>query len=192
MISTRLVRQIEQNADKLAADLVQTVKQDVRGKSYHDLPDQKFQELVVDLYRNLGRWLHTRTWGALRNVYERKGRERYHDGMPLNNVVFSFTMTKCMLLDYIRGSIQGDASERDLELELILTISQFFDKVIYHIVTGYEDARQAALAHPGPTDADRLAERKQLVADHRSVPGDGEAAREFRLSRAGDLGEVSG
>ncbi len=192
MISRRLVRQIEQNAHKLAGDLVQAVKQDVRGKAYHDLPDQRFEELVLDLYKNLGRWLRSRTWGALRNIYEGIGRRRCLDGMPLNDVIFSFTTTKCMLLDYIRGAMQGDQSERDMELELVFSISQFFDKAIYHIVTGYEDARQATEAHPGMSEAQLLAGKRQVAAVAGAAFPFDEPDGELPLSRSGDIGEVSG
>ncbi|MEX2300439.1 MAG: hypothetical protein WD733_05850 [Bryobacterales bacterium] len=191
MIPRTLVRQIEQNADKLAADVVRTIKSDRRAAAYHQLSDQKFEEYVLDLYQNLGQWLRSRTWSALETIYERKGRDRYHDGMPLSHVVFAFTETKVMLLEYIRSSVEGDQTDRDMELQLVITISQFFDRVIYHIVMGYDDARRAALAHPKMSDAELLALKKEAqgVRPKGLHP---ELVAELPMSRSGDVGEVSG
>ena len=192
MIPRTLVRQIEQNADKLAADVVRTVKADKRATAYHQLSDQKFEEYVLDLYKNLGTWLRSRTWSALETVYERKGRDRYHDGMPLAHVIFAFTETKVMLLEYIRSSVEGDSTERDMELQLIMTISQFFDRVIYHIIVGYEDARRADLAHPKMSDAELLLLKKEVQGVRPAAPGAKQMVSELPMSRSGDVGEFSG
>ena len=194
MISKRLVSQIEDNADKLAADLVRAVKSDMRAKAYHRISDQKFEEYVLDLYKNLGHWLRSRTWSTLENVYERKGRDRYHDGIPLAQIIFAFTKTKSMLLEYLASSVQGDASERDLELTLVNAISQFFDKVLYHIVVGFEDARSADLAHPRMTDTQLTALKKEVqgVQASECIGAAAEMTREMPISRSGDIGEVSG
>jgi hypothetical protein len=192
VIPRTLVRQIEQNADKLAADVVRTIKTDKRAAAYHQLSDQKFEEYVLDLYKNLGYWLHSRTWSALETVYERKGRERYHDGMPLAHVILAFTETKTMLLEYIRSSVEGDSTDRDMELQLIVTISQFFDRVVYHIVVGYEDARCADLAHPKMTDAELLALKKEVQGVRPAARGAQQLVTELPISRSGDMGEVSG
>jgi hypothetical protein len=192
VVPRSLVRQIEQHADKLAADVVRTIKSDRRASAYHQLSDQKFEEYALDLYKNLGQWLRSRTWSALETVYERKGRDRYHDGMPLAHVVFAFTKTKAMLLEYIRSSVEGDHSERDMELQLVLTISQFFDRVIYHIVMGYEDARRADMAHPKMTDAELLALKKEVQGVRPAGLHAEQYASELPMSRSGDVGEVSG
>ena len=192
MIPRTLVRQIEQNADKLAADVVRTIKTDKRALAYHQLSDQKFEEYVLDLYKNLGHWLRSRTWSALETVYERKGRDRYHDGMPLTHVVFAFTETKSMLLDYIRSSVEADTAERDMELQLVITISQFFDRVVYHIIVGYEDARRADMAHPKMSDAELLALKKEVQGVRPVGSGARQLVSELPISRSGDVGEVSG
>lgn len=192
MIPRTLVRQIEKNADKLAADVVRSIKSDRRAAAYHQLSDQKFEEYALDLYKNLGQWLRSRTWSALETVYERKGRDRYHDGMPLSHVVFAFTKTKTMLVEYIRNSVEGDSTERDMELQLLATISQFFDRVIYHIVVGYEDARHADLSHPKMTDAELLALKKEVQGVRPTGVRPEQLVAELPISRSGDLGEVSG
>lgn len=190
MISRRLIRQIESNANKLAEDLVQSVRSDRRAASYANISDEQFQGVVIDLYGNLGQWLQSHTWSKLQNIYEKKGRERYHGTIPLAELVFALTRTKSMLLEFVRGSLDGDASERGLELELVFSISEFFDRAIYHTIAGYEDARKA-LHESGERPVVSRIPAPPRPAGRVSRPHEhGES--ELTVSRGGDVGETSG
>ena len=141
MVSRRLVKEIERNADKLAIDLVEALRQDRRAASYENLSDAQYRGVVRDLFANLGDWLASRTWNKLRKTYEAKGRERFHGGMPLQELIYSLTQTKHLLIDFVQKSVPGESSERDQELQLIVSVSEFFDRAIYHTIVGYEDGR---------------------------------------------------
>jgi len=194
VISQRLIRLVAQNADRLANDLMAEVRRDPRTAAYHQLPEGDLHERAVDLFQNLGQWLSSRTEFAVQNRYENFGRRRFQEQIPFSQVVFALTTAKSMLLNFIRGSAAAEsASELPLEYELTLSISQFFDKAIYHAAAGYEDGALAALTptlfpepvapRPGPEAA-----RKPLSR---------EAAREnhdlgLDVSRSGDIGESGG
>ena len=153
MVSRRLVLQIEKNANKLATDLVEMLRNDRRAAAYENLSDAQYRGVVRDLYANLGEWLEARTWNKLRKTYEGKGRERFHGGMPLEQLVYSLTQTKHLLIDFVQKSLPGEAEERDQELQLIVAVSDFFDRAIYHTIIGYEDARASkarAKSRPAP------------------------------------------
>lgn len=191
MVSKRLIDSIEQNAHRLAQDLVESLRQDPHVPAYSSLSDQQYQGVVLDLYGHLGQWLSSRTSHKLQVTYERKGRERFHGGIPLEQILYSLTHTKQNLLDFVRGALPGCADERDLELQLVLSVSEFFDRAIYHTTVGYEDARRTAGAAP---DLPKAAETKASVARATgalaspSVP-DSELGQ---VSRGGDIGETSG
>ncbi len=191
MLSKRLIDSIEQNAHRLAQDLVESLRQDSHVPAYTLLSDQQYQGVVQDLYGHLGQWLSSRTWHKLQVSYERKGRERFHDGIPLEQLLYSLTRTKQNLLDFIRGALPGSADERDLELQLILSVSEFFDKAIYHTTVGYEDARRTAEDAPDLPDAadtEASVARATDALASRSVP-DSDMGQ---ISRGGDIGETSG
>lgn len=186
MISRRLVGQIESNASKLAMDVVETVLASGRANSYREkLARDEYYRLVLDLYSHLGSWLHSRSWHKLEFQYENKGRDRFACHMPISEVVYSISQTKARLFAFIRGSMEGDASERDLEVELLLGIAEFFDRAIFHTVHGYEDARRVA--------ADRGCEElpdsaPALATQASSAPAEGDLS----VSRAGEMGELPG
>lgn len=188
MVAKRLVREIEKNAGKLAADLVETLRQDRRASAYADLTDAQYRSVVRDLYSNLGDWLESRTWNKLRKTYEQKGRERFHGGMPLEQLIFSLTETKQLLLDFVRKSLPGDSDERDQELNLIVAISDFFDRAIYHTICGYEDAR----ASKAKADASPKKPAKKTATPAKKARRATAAAEDLGVSRGGDVGETSG
>ncbi|MDA0205509.1 MAG: hypothetical protein O3A53_01900 [Acidobacteria bacterium] len=191
MVSKRLIDSIEQNAHRLAQDLVESLRRDPNVPAYALLSDQQYQGVVQDLYGHLGQWLSSRTWHKLQVTYERKGRERFHGGIPLEQLVYSLTRTKQNLLDFIRGALPGCADERDLELQLVLSVSEFFDRAIYHTTAGYEDARRTVGAAPDlPTAAHTEASVARATGSlaSESVP-DSDLGQ---ISRGGDIGETSG
>ena len=106
--------------------------------------------------------------------------------MPLDQLVFALTQTKVTLMDFVRGSIEGEATERDLELELFLAISGFFDRAIYHAVRGFEDARMTALKNP-PRPKTKPRRRTNTEREMDKM-----VDLDSSVSRGGDIGESSG
>ena len=192
MISQRLLRLVQQNADRLTNDLIAEVRRDPRTAAYHKLSEEDLHERALDLFHNLGQWLSSRTEFAVQTRYEAFGRRRYQEGIPFSQVFFALTTAKGILLNFIRGAAAAEsAAEPPLEYDLALAISQFYDKALYHAAAGYEDAAKAALtparvvepaaARPGPPETARK-------------PLNREESHELDLhvSRSGDIGESGG
>jgi len=189
MISRKLLEEIENHADALTADLIAAIREDPRAQAYHTLSQERLRTLAGKLYQNLRYWLRSRTEPAVRANYERLGRQRYQAGIPIEQMVFALTLTKTKLLDFIRKALPGDASERDMELQLMLSITQFFDRVIYYAVRGYEDSRKAALS----AQLEPVEEEEAPVPAARSAAKiDPEMEDDFDIGRGGAIGEVSG
>ncbi len=192
MLSRRLIEAIETNAHKLAQDVVAANRKDPVLADFAKLSDELYVYVVEDLYSQLGQWLSSRTWHSLQVAYERKGRERFAGGIPLEQLIYSLGNTKRRLLEYIRSGISGSADERDMELELIMAIDEFFDKAIYHTIVGYEDARrsrQPAEEIPSETKMAASVERATRGLHSASKGVEGELPT---ISRAGDVGETAG
>jgi len=190
MISQKLISQVQSCADKLTNDLVYALQTNPRCQSYRTLPPDRLIELKDDLYKNLGRWLSSRSKAAVEARYLRLGRERYVAGIPLSEVIFAQSVTKSMLLHFIRGCMCGDAEDLKLEHELVLAVSEFFDEVIYWVAMGYEDARRAQLASLPDVDAPAWEPRRKMAPV--SVGVQETADVDLDVSRAGDVGEASG
>ena len=192
MISQRLLRLVQQNADRLTNDLIAEVRRDPRTSAYHKLSEEDLHERALDLYHNLGQWLSARTEFAVQTRYEAFGRRRYQERIPFSQVMFALTTAKNILFNFIRGAVAAEsAAELPLEYELALAISQFYDKALYHAATGYEEAAKAALAPP--RTAEVVSSRPGAPETPRQ-PHTPEERHELGLevSRSGDIGESAG
>ena len=195
MISQRLIRLVEQNADRLTNDLIAAVRRDPRTLAYHRMSDDDLHERALDLFRNLGQWLSARTEFAVQTRYEAFGRRRFQEGIPFSQILFALTTAKTILLDFIRGSVAAESTaELPLEYELVLSITQFYDRAIYHASVGYEVAARAAQESPRVIEAQAA---RVAVSDSLSRPVGRETALDqddldFSVSRSGDIGEYAG
>ena len=192
MISRRLIQLVEQNADRLTNDLIDAVRRDSRAAAYHRMSDQDLHERAHDLFRNLGQWLSARTEFAVQTRYEAFGRRRFQEGIPFSHVLFALLTAKALLLDFLRGSTSGDPAELPLEYELVLAISQFYDKAIYHASVGYEQAGRALAHRPAETEAAPSPRPGIARLPLDPTPALEEEDLDWAVSRSGDIGESGG
>lgn len=188
MISQRLIEQIHESANRLTNDLIERLQTDPRSIAYRTIPRDRLIALKDDLYLHLGGWLSTRSKSAIKSRYVRLGRERYLEGIPLSELIFALSMTKSMVVDFIRHCAPGRAEELNLEYDLVVSIGEFFDEAIYFASLGYEDANQAQLkALPVLVEATNGSSEKKVPS--RTV---GPVDESWAVSRGGDIGEASG
>lgn len=142
MISVRLVAMIEDHAEQLTAGLVNDLQRDPRMSEYHRLPRLELHNRAYDVYHNLGKWTTRGSDSEIEATYTDLGKRRYHEGIPLSQVIIALVLTKNHLLEYVKTSGLSD-SALDLyqELELIRVVTQFFDRAISHAAQGFELAR---------------------------------------------------
>lgn len=195
MISQKLLRLVQQNADRLTNDLIAEVRRDPRTSAYHKLSEEDLHERALDLFHNLGQWLSSRTEFAVQRKYEAFGRRRYQEKIPFSQVFLALTTAKGILLNFIRGAAAAESvAELPLEYELATAVTQFYDKALYYAAAGYEDAAKAAdftpatvqmvLGRPGaPEPTRKSANREEQCESHELG---------FELSRSGDIGESAG
>ena len=188
MISHRLIEQIHESANRLTNDLIERLQTDPCSPAYRTIPRERLIALKDDLYLNLGRWIGCRSKSAVRTRYMRLGRERFLEGIPLSELIFALSVTKSMLVDFIRHCVPGRPEELNLEYDLVISIGEFFDEATYCAASGYEDAYRAKLNAP-PLDESVVplaAEKRPPLATH-------EIAEDFwAVSRGGQVGEASG
>ena len=141
MLSSRLIRAIEDHAEELTQGVLADVGQNPRTPAYHSLPRSELHRRVYDVYHHLGRWLGDTDQidDPVEAAYGTLGRTRRAEGIPLSEVVYALLLTKHHLREYIRASgLVGSAVELYQEEELQRLIGRFFDKAVYFTARGYE------------------------------------------------------
>jgi len=194
MISKELVGQIEDHSGRLTQEVLAAVRNDIRTKSYHRLPETALREAVEALFRHLGHWLTSRTDYAVERRYQRIGRERYVQGVELSQLVFAFSLVRETLIRFLRSSAIGDAADRQAEYDLALAICDFTERAVYYAARGYEDACRAEelAAAKGKAKAKTAAKPKGKPKPLPEKAWDPAEEWHPDISRGGDVGEVSG
>jgi hypothetical protein len=134
---------------------MQDISTNERTSSFSKLLKEELEPRVAALYQNLGQWIGDPNEGAVREEYERWGRTRFRQGIPLCELVYCVILTKKHLRRFIREhglvAFSGDRVTPDelvpVELyavqELNYAVGDFFDQALYYLSRGYEAAARA-------------------------------------------------
>ena len=154
MLSHKLIESVERHCDQILDGLVTQVRRDPDLQHVRKLPEAELRERGCTVLRNLDQWLIEGRNALLLHQYEHLGRVRYEEGIPLHEVVRLLQLLKERTVGFVRDWGFGQpAAEVQAEEEVEYVVDRFFDRLLYHLVKGYEQAlRKAAqvggLAHP--------------------------------------------
>ena len=141
MLATRLVNLIESHSDHLASTLLEKVLSSEFTTAYHNVPPEELQHRVHEIYEHLGDWLLGKSDLDIEKHYREIGVRRYKQRVPLAELVWSITMTKENLWEFLSWECVPDRlMEVFGELELLQLLGRFFDRAIHFAVMGYEQA----------------------------------------------------
>jgi len=144
MISQSLVELIEKNAEKLAQQWLKDVRQNVRTPFYHAFNPDDLHERAITMYKGLGHWLSVETpKEETARFYKKYGYERFREGFPLPELIYSFILFRRHLWLYIlHVGFLDSAYELLRALELNNRVILFFDRALYNMAMGYEEDRK--------------------------------------------------
>jgi hypothetical protein len=142
MISEKLVRLIEDNADTLTKSWLSDVRKNPTTPTYQIFPEEKLYQRAHFVYSQLGHWISRETGkGEVRSYYVKLGEERFKEGFALYEVVSAIILLKRHLWLHILSDGQlSTAFELYQSLELNNRVVLFFDRAVYYTIIGYEDA----------------------------------------------------
>jgi hypothetical protein len=148
MISERLVKLIEDNADILTKNWLQDVRQNPTTPTYQKFPEEKLYQRAHFVYSQLGHWISRETSkGEVHSYYEKLGEERFNEGFALYEVVSAIILLKRHLWLHILSDGQlSTAFELYQSLELNNRVVLFFDRAVYYAIIGYEAAVRKRMA----------------------------------------------
>ena len=147
MLGSHLIRLIEGHADQLAEGLMKKQRLSDRTTEYRKVPPEELHKGARELYTNLGDWLLTKTESDIELRCTRMGARRAAQGIPVTQLLWAVLMSKEHLFAFLQreGFAEG-ALQLYGELELMQMLDQFFDRVLYYTVVGYEHARMRKAA----------------------------------------------
>ena len=154
MLSHKLIESVERHCDQILDGLIAQIRRDPELPHLRKLPESELRESGRLVLRYLDRWLPEGRDTAVVLQYENLGRIRHEEGIPLHEVVRGVQLLKERTVGFVRDWGFGQpAAEVQAEEEAEYLVDRFFDRLLYHLVKGYEQAlRNAAqlrsFAHP--------------------------------------------
>lgn len=147
MIVQGFIDLMDQNAETLIQDLMQEFRARKETDHYRALPDDVLHERVAKVLHNvtgrLSNWLSkNKPKDTLFAYYRELGRERYREGIPLEEVIMVLMLIKRRIWKFITG--QGafvSGYQLDQLFELNYAVGLFFDRVVLATITGYQEGQ---------------------------------------------------
>jgi len=110
------------------------------------LPEIELRERCREIIKDLGNWLLHGHEEQLAREYERVGRTRCAESVPLDECVRGLCLIKDEMIAFLdRQGIDPDYLELYAEGQLVRRAGAFFDLLIVHLVRGYEAAQHRSV-----------------------------------------------
>jgi hypothetical protein len=144
MLSQKFVELIEKNADSIAKEWLKDVTHNAYTPTYHTFDPDRLYERAFSMYKWLGEWLSIQTGKEKTAEYYKKyGKDRFLEGFPLQELIYSFILFRRHLwLFILHAGFLDTAYELLRGMELNNRVILFFDRALYNMVLGYQEASQ--------------------------------------------------
>ena len=126
MISGRLVHLIETHGDRIIDRVISQIRAEPEMAHMRALLDSELREYGQDLLRNLGHWLTAPNDEDLARRYDRLGRLRFEEDVPLHESVRALCLIREKILDFVEEHMASkDVVELYAEEELDRRLGRF-------------------------------------------------------------------
>jgi hypothetical protein len=167
--ASRLIALVESDAADLTQRTVEALQTNRHTPSYRKLAFQDLYAKAYDVYHQFGRWLLENADGVIQTRYQDLGHQRFHEGIPLSEVLWALILTKQHLRRHLSAwALADSAVELYRQQELDRLVAQFFDRAVCYTAEGYERAgKNSRRAAPkrAPASPRTIFSRRKTRAD---------------------------
>jgi len=146
MLSGKLIHLIEAHQEEIATNIIREIRDHSDLPHYQKLPDAELRQRGQHILEHLGHWLSAGHETEIEQYFEKLGKARYEESIPLHEAVLALAIIKNKMIDFVHFQVLSKTSmELYAEEELERRIGRFFDALTVRMVQGYETAwRHAA------------------------------------------------
>ncbi len=176
MISQKIVRMIENSAHECTKMALDWIRNDPSLVAYQRLDPSLLYRRLYRVYSGLSQWLCRRTSKEkLEAHYTDLGRQRFQEGIPLSEVIRALIIIRRTLYVFMddQGLLFHDPLLMHQVTELTNRVLVFFDRAIYYVACGYEDALANSLPDgDGEASSDGIEQVRRAVTRPPSILDD--------------------
>jgi hypothetical protein len=153
MRAPKLIQHLKNDADGMAERLLEKIRSSRRcSELLLKVPAEEHKRYAVDVYHDLMEWLVAEADSSLEHHYVGLGKLRAQQGVPFSNLFWAVCITREYLWEYIQ---QECLIEEPVEfwggVMLLRSLNQFFDRILYLALLGYQTAGGAEVTHSQAT-----------------------------------------
>ena len=157
MRAAKLVQHMKANADRISEEVFEKIKRSEKcAELVRKLPAGEQKTNTTNIYRDLTLWLATESDTDLGRRYIDLGRLRSQEGIPFSNLYWAVCIAQEHLWEYMQQEcLLDEPVEFWGGVILLRSLTQFFDRVVYFALLGYEQAGrcQSQLSAAGSAEA---------------------------------------
>ncbi len=141
-VSKKLLDLIEGNAHELTIRCIDNLLEHQYTKTYCTYDEDKLYECVYRVYSQLGKWISRETTKEeIAEHYTALGAQRKREGFKVSEVIQALIIIRRHLwLKILAEGFIDNVLELNQALALNNRVILFFDRAIYYILKGYEEA----------------------------------------------------
>jgi hypothetical protein len=141
MLSVKLVQLVESHWEQISARILHKIRNDPRLTHINKLSESELRERAREVLNHIGDWLGAKLDEPLALRCEALGRQRLAEGIPLHEVVLARLIIKEGLMEFVGDHAFVETSmQLYAEGELEKGVGHLFDRMIYYVIRGYEEA----------------------------------------------------
>lgn len=143
MLTAKLVQIIEKEWEVIAHAAIRKMRDDPALPTIRELPEPTLLGWGEGLLLSLRTWTEAQDLNALAARSFESGRARFAEQIPLAEIVRAFHLWRESAVSLLRGlGFERSSLDVYIEEELEHDLIGFYDFALYHLVRGYEEARQ--------------------------------------------------
>jgi len=150
MFAHKFVDQVDTHADQLCELFMQRIKGSDRCRALlQRVPAVELQQSIRTIYRNLIDCLLNQTDSLSEELYLRLGARRAQQGVPSSASFWAVCASRQYFWEYMESeTLLEDPADVWGGVELLRSLDQFFDRVLYFIIMGYQTGGKTDVPAP--------------------------------------------
>lgn len=140
MRALKLIQHMKGNAERMSGEVLQKIRNSERCRQLMlVVPAEDQERSTLGVYRDLTAWLGTESDATIEERYVSLGMRRAQQGVPFSNLYWGICIEHEHLWAYIQQEcLLDEPVEFWGGVNLLRSLTQFFDRALYFALLGYE------------------------------------------------------
>jgi hypothetical protein len=148
MRAMKLVQHMRTNADRMSERTIQLIRNSDKCREFLlKVPAEEQKQSSLEIYRDLTDWLASETDSSIQERYVALGLQRAQQGVPFTDLFWAVCITHEHLWEYMQQEcLLDEPVEFWGGVQLLRSLTQFFDRALYFALLGYQRASKGEFA----------------------------------------------